>query len=346
MRQDHRTDILFAAALALLLYLAFQVINVLMLVYVAALFAVVLAPAIGLVRRIRIAGWRPGRGTAMLIILLGMITAVTIFFIFALPPIFRDLQAFAANLPQRIAEFSERIQKVPFLHGYDAERLQRLGSEFAGGAFGVFKGVAGGIFGLFTWLVLTAYFILDGQRAFQWGLSMFPVHHRERLERTLLRAEHRMRHWLVGQALLMLILGSSSMIVFAGMHLRYFYALAVLMGVANIIPIVGPMVSVTVASLVALTDSPAKLMGVLAFYFVYQQFETAFLTPRIMRSTVDLPPLAVIIALILGGTLAGVVGALVAVPTAALCAVLIDEYLVKKDHKAQAQSAAQAEALV
>lgn len=345
MRQDHKTDILFAAALGLAIYLSVQVVNVLLLVYVAALFAVVLAPAIGVVRRIRIAGWRPGRGVAMLIILLGLVTVVTIFFTLALPPIFHDLQAFAANLPQRLGDLSLRIQRVPFLHGFDMERLQRLGSEFAGGAFGIFKGVAGGIFGLFTWVILTGYFILDGERAFHWALSMFPLHQRERLERTLLRGEIRMRHWLVGQALLMLILGTSSMIVFAGMHLRYFYALAVLMGVANIIPIIGPIVSVTIASLVALADSPTKLLGVLAFYFVYQQFETAFLTPRIMKSTVDLPPLAVIIALILGGTLAGVVGALVAVPTAALCAVLIDEYLVKKDHKAQAQSVAQSEVL-
>jgi predicted PurR-regulated permease PerM len=76
-------------------------------------------------------------------------------------------------------------------------------------------------------------------------------------------------------------------------------------------------------------DSWEKVLGVVIFYAVYQQIETAFLTPRIMRSTVDLPPLAVIIALSVGGALAGVLGALVAVPTAALVAVIIDEYVVK-----------------
>ena len=67
----------------------------------------------------------------------------------------------------------------------------------------------------------------------------------------------------------------------------------------------------------------------LIFYLVFQQFESGFLTPRIMKSTLDLPPLAVIIALSIGGALAGILGALVAVPTAALVAVLADEYLVK-----------------
>jgi predicted PurR-regulated permease PerM len=68
---------------------------------------------------------------------------------------------------------------------------------------------------------------------------------------------------------------------------------------------------------------------VLVFFLLYQQLETGFLTPRIMKFSVDLPPLAVIISLMIGGALAGVLGALVAVPTAALCAVLIDEYLIK-----------------
>jgi predicted PurR-regulated permease PerM len=85
------------------------------------------------------------------------------------------------------------------------------------------------------------------------------------------------------------------------------------------------------ASVVALIDSPIKVIGVVVFFILYQQLETSLLTPRIMKTTVNLPALAVIIALSLGGTLAGVIGALVAVPTAALCATLLDEYLVKKD---------------
>jgi predicted PurR-regulated permease PerM len=90
-------------------------------------------------------------------------------------------------------------------------------------------------------------------------------------------------------------------------------------------------VSIGLAALVALGVSPIKMALVIAGYIVYQQVENAFLTPRIMKSTVDLPPLAVICALAIGGALAGVLGALVAVPTAALLNVIIDEYLVRKD---------------
>jgi predicted PurR-regulated permease PerM len=145
------------------------------------------------------------------------------------------------------------------------------------------------------------------------------------------RGENRMRHWLVGQTMLMLILGVLSCLVFGILKLKYFLALGLLAGLLNIVPIVGPAVAITLAGLVALVDSPAKLLGVLIFFVAYQQLENAFLTPRIMKLSVDLPALAVIIALMIGGALAGILGALIAVPTAALCAEIIQEYLVKKD---------------
>jgi predicted PurR-regulated permease PerM len=330
-RRGRRSDILFTFAVLIGIYVAYQVINVLLLVYVSALFAVVLAPAIGLVRRLHIGKWRPGRGAAVLIIVVLMLAVIVFTLLFAVPPIFRDSQELAQNWPVRLAALTERIRSVPFFENFNPNKLQDYASDVIGGAFGFFKNIAGTVFGFFSWFIITAYFILDGERAFHWGVSLFPGIQQGRLHDTLIRAENRMRHWLVGQGALMLILGTSSAIVFGLLHLKYFYALAVFAGLANIIPIVGPLAAVTLASVVALFDSPAKFLGVLAFFAVYQQIETAFLTPRIMKSTVDLPALAVIIALSLGGALAGVLGALVAVPTAALCAVLIDEYVVKRN---------------
>ncbi len=145
----------------------------------------------------------------------------------------------------------------------------------------------------------------------------------------MVRAEARVRHWLVGQGALMLILGTSAAIVFGLLRLKYFYALAVIAGALNIVPVIGPLTAAVLACIVAVFDSWAKLAGVLAFFLIYQQIETAVLTPRIMKLSVDLPPLAVITALLIGGALAGVLGALIAVPTAAVLAVLTDEYLVR-----------------
>ncbi len=140
-----------------------------------------------------------------------------------------------------------------------------------------------------------------------------------------------MGKWLIGQGSLMLILGLTSTVVYMSLHIRYAYALGVLTGLLNIIPVLGAAVCIVLALMVAAVDSWGRVLGVAVFYFIYLQVENSFLTPRIMKSSVDLPGLAIIAALLLGSELQGVVGAMVSVPTAVLVAVLLDEYLVNRD---------------
>jgi len=325
-----RADILFTLAVLGALYAAYIVRNVLLLIYVSALFAVVLSPLIQLIGGIHIGKWRPGHGIALLILILGLATILTLFLIFAIPPIFHDARSLATEWPKRLTDLTNKARSFPFLEEVDMTKIDDYVAAASGGAFGFFRGLAGGIFGLFTGIILTAYFIIDGERVFAWAITMVPFDQRDRLSRTLLRAEDRLRHWLLGQGLIMLTIGICSLIVFGFLHVRYFYVLAAYAALANIVPVVGALSSLVLASIVAAFDSWHKLLGVLIFYAIYYQLESAFLTPRIMKSTVDLPPLGVITALMIGGAMAGILGALVAVPTAALVAVLVDEYLVRK----------------
>jgi predicted PurR-regulated permease PerM len=171
--------------------------------------------------------------------------------------------------------------------------------------------------------------MLEGEYAYRFFLSLFRADHRHRLDLTLKRAERKVSKWLLGQGLLMLILGISSTIVFGLLHVRYFLLLGFLMGLLNIIPIAGGVITIAVAAGVAALDSWTKMLFVLVFYAIYLNVENAILTPRIMRSSVNLMGLTVLVALLLGTALAGVVGALVAVPTAALITVLLEEYAVQ-----------------
>ena len=296
----------------------------------SALFAVVISPAISVVRKLRINGWRPGRGFAIVVLMATLILGITIFFIFALPPVYRNVREFASEWPKHLSTLSQRLRGLPFSDQINSTELEKYGAEIVGGAAGLFRDLAGGIFGFFTGIILTAYFIIDGARAFHWAVSLFPVQQQSRLAATLLRADLRMRKWLLGQALLMLSLGLCSLVVYYALGLKYFYVLAMYACVANIVPVVGPLSAAMLASTVAGFDSGHKIIGVLIFYAVYQQLESALLSPRIMKSTVGLSPLAVIIALVLGGALAGILGALVSVPTAALISVFVEEYLVKR----------------
>ena len=112
---------------------------------------------------------------------------------------------------------------------------------------------------------------------------------------------------------------------------RYAYALGVLTGALNIIPVVGAAMCIGLALLVAAIDSWGRVVGVAVFYVVWVQVENSFLIPRIMKNRVGLPALAILVALLLGSALAGVLGAMVSVPTAVLVAELVDEYVVQKD---------------
>jgi predicted PurR-regulated permease PerM len=335
--RDHsrRDDILFTFVLAFSLYLAWLLREVLMLFYVSALFAVVLTPVIRAISQIKIGRWSPGRGMSVLILFVVSGTALSLFFLFALPPVIRDLQEFVHELPTRGPQVIARIKSLPFTQRLNIPslngKLQDLASNFATYLLFSVKDWAGKLFDLIMGIVLTIYFMLEGEETYQWFLKFIPARIRFRLDQTLQRAEVRMGKWLAGQLLLMLILGISSTIVFFFLKVRYAYALGVIMGLFNIVPVAGALISMALVVLAAAIDSWGRVLGVLIFYAIYAQVETSYLTPRIMKTRVDLAGLAVIVALMLGSKLAGILGAMVSVPTAVLIAVLLDEYMVDRE---------------
>jgi len=310
---------------------------VLELVYVSALFAVVLTPAVHSIEKISIRKWHPGRGIAILTLLLTVIVFFVGLFYFALPPVIRDLKYFAEDLPVRGPQLLAKLHHLPMIGQLDlhdlTDKLQQGAASSAGWLIASLPAWAERMVDIITTLILTVYFLLEGEFAYLWFLSLFPLARRTRLNATLVIARARMSRWLIGQGTLMLIIGLCSTAVFALLHVRYSILLGVLMGVANIVPVAGAVVSVTIAALVAALDSWTKMLGVLIFYAIYVNIENAYLVPRIMKRNVNLAGLVVLIALLAGATLAGVVGAMVAVPTAALIAVLMDEYMVVHDEK-------------
>ena len=330
-----RSDIVFAFILAFACYLAWLVRGVLMLVYVSALFAVVLSPVVRTTSRFHIGRWRPFKGSAFFFLLLAMAGALTAFGFLALPPVIRDLQEFGREMPMRLPNVLEKLKALPFADRLNAAEISSRVQDFASQAatyllFSI-ENWAGALFNVIMGFILIVYFILEGDHAYRWFLSFFPLESRDRLDKTLRRAETRMGKWLVGQGSLMLILGVASTLVYLSLHVRYAYALGVLTGLLNIIPVMGAAVCVALAILVAAIDSWGRVLGIAIFYVIYLQVENSYLTPRIMKNSVGLPALAILLALLLGAALEGIPGAMVSVPTAVLVTELVNEYLVQKD---------------
>jgi predicted PurR-regulated permease PerM len=329
-----RSDIILAFMLALASYVAWLVRDVLMLLYVSALFAVVLTPIVRTTSRIKIGRWQPFKGSAILFLLLAVAALITGFGFLALPPVIRDLQAFGQEMPKRMPAFLEKLQHIPFAEDVNTEEITAKVQDFASNAATYLllsiREWAGKLIEIVTGFVLIVYFMLDGESAYRWFLSFFPATSRGRLDSALQRAEVRMGKWLLGQGSLMLILGVTSTIVYLSLHVRYAYALGVLTGLLNFIPVLGAAICVTLALIVAAIDSWGRVLGIAIFYLIYLQVENTWLVPRIMKNRVGLPGLAIFVALLLGSALGGILGAMISVPTAVLVAVLLDEYLVDK----------------
>ena len=291
-------------------------------------------PVVTRITQFNLRGYHPSRPVAIILLIVGVFLVSGIFFTTGLPPVLRDLREFSNDLPQRIPEAVTRIKKLPMADKFGIDTVaQRAEGAFTATASYLFTSLPlwlSHLFDILTAAFLCIYFMLEGEYAYRFFLSLLPVSQRQRLDLTLRRAEQKISKWLFGQGLLMLILGISSTIVFGLLHVRYFLLLGFLMGLFNIIPVAGGVITILLVGGVAALDSWTKMAGVFLFYAIYVNVENAVLTPRIMRSSVNLMGLTVLVSLLLGTALAGVVGALVAVPTAALIAVLMEEYAVHK----------------
>jgi predicted PurR-regulated permease PerM len=332
-----RGDIVFTFALAAMIYIAWQLRDLLVLFYVSALFAVVLRPIVDATGNIQIKGRQPFQGPiAILVLVLAVMAVLTVLGVVTFTPVIHDLQAFGTSNSAQVPNLVDKIKSIPYIGRYHLDpnvvyaQLKGLATQTASKAIASLSDLAAVIANIIACFVLTLYFLVEGDDTYQWCLSFFPPDVRLRLDTTLRRAGVGMGKWLLGQLTLMALLGLTSTIFFLLLDVRYAYALGVITGLLNIIPVLGAAIALLLAVLVSALDSWGRVLGVVIFFAVYLQVENSLLAPRIMKSRVGLPSLAVFIALLVGFELAGIPGAMVAVPTAVLIAVLLKEYALSK----------------
>jgi predicted PurR-regulated permease PerM len=333
--RETRKHIVFTIALLVLLAVFWKIRHVLGIVYVSGLFAVVLNPIVMKMCQLRVRGRHISKAVAVALLTFSLLTAITLFFWIGMPPLVNDFRNFLADLPGRIPSFIARLHKVPMadkigLDDLNSKLTDNLG-HFASYVIASLPLWAEHLLDILTAVILTVYFILEGQEVYDFFLSLIVPRSRVRLSNTLLVAEERVSRWLIGQLALMACVAIYSIVAFRILNVRYFILLGLMMGITNIIPVAGNLVTILLVAMIAAADSWAKCGLVFAAYGIYVQFENAFLTPRIMKSSVDLMGISVLIALLCGTAISGIPGALVAVPTAAVVVVFANEYLVQHE---------------
>jgi predicted PurR-regulated permease PerM len=319
-----------AVALVWLLYL---VRDTLLLIYVAGLIAVGLSPLVDrieqqrLITRLRVPRW-----AAILSVYVLLFTVVVLFVMLMVPPLASQARDFVTVAPDLISRAQQWLIQQGILGreitiGEAVRQAPSAGSDAFGTVMSAIWGFVGGVFGVLTILIVAFYLLVDADGIVRTMVRLFPRPERARVRDAFRRAGEKVSAWLAGQLLLGAIIGTTAAIGLWILDVPYFYVLALIAGIGELIPIVGPVLAAIPAVAVAFSEGPALALGVALFFIVQQQVENHVLVPRVMSRQVGISPVVVIMALLIGGSLLGIVGAILAVPTAAILQVLLQELL-------------------
>lgn len=321
---------------ALLLYAAFLVRQILILVLIAMFLAVGLDPAVRSFGRLGL-----GRGPAVLVVFLGAILFIGGFIASVTPPLVRQTQEVASQIPGYISDLSTRSENIRELdERYEiSDRLRKsvdnlpaIVTGSVGGALGVAGRVGRTVFSILTVTILTVYFLLDLPRLIDGSKKLLPASRRSRYEELMQPVLDRVSGYIIGQLTVSLIAGVVSTIVMTIVRVPYPVALGMWVAIAALIPMIGATIGAVPAVIVGFFHSLPTGIATLIFFLIYQQFENYVVHPRVMRRAVDISPAAVILAALIGATLLGFVGALMAIPTAASIKVLAQEVWIPRQN--------------
>jgi len=328
--------VFIAIAIVWALFLARKVI---LLVYVSALLAIGFSPIVRLIEKqkvLPIGSKRFPRWLAILILYSSILGFVALVGFLIFPPLVYQAQSLAHELPAMFEKGQQFLLTRGLLKDHlslsDAVALTPSHSGTAVGAVAVAVGsVAGGLIGIVTMLILSFYLHVEADSLRESFLRLFPRPSRARVAAASQEVTVKVSAWLGGQLLLGTIIGATSAIGLWALGIPFFYVLALIAGIGELIPVVGPIAAAIPALAVAATVSPKKVLLVLIFFFLQQQFENHILVPRVMSRQVGVSAVTVIVALLVGGELLGIVGAILAVPTAAILQVVAFELLPDQD---------------
>jgi predicted PurR-regulated permease PerM len=318
----------------ILAYALYLVRQILVLVIVALFLAIGLDPIVRWVQRARLP-----RGAAIAVVLVAVLVFIGGFFASITPPLVRQTVRLAEQVPKFSRELSQRSKGFRDLDKrYDistrvrsaVSNIPTLAAGSAGTALGVARSVGRTVFSTLTVVVLTIYFLLDLPRLVAGGAKLVARSRRERIQRHADLVFRSISNYIIGNIAVSVIAGVISYIALSILRVPYALPLAMWVAVADLIPMVGATLGAIPAVIVAFFHSLPSGIGTVVFYALYQQMENYVVSPRVMRQAVNISAAAVLLAALIGGTLLGFVGALLAIPVAASIKVIGEEVLLPR----------------
>jgi predicted PurR-regulated permease PerM len=337
LRRDSPFMLGFLGAVGVLLALAIvhalaQARSVIILIVVALFLAVGLNP---LVEALTQRGMR--RGFAIAIVFVVVIGAFVGFGFAVVPPVIEQTNAFVKELPNYLDDLRGNRTIRQFDNDYHVIEKAKdyvtgpdLGQRVFGGLLGVGRVVLNAVFSAFTLLIMTLYFLAALPSMKRQAYQLVPASRRERV--TLLTDEILVRigGFVSGALAVAFIAATTSYTFLLILGLPFALALAVFVGLLDLIPLVGATIAAVVVSTLGFIQSPGVGIACVVFYVAYQQFENYVVYPRVMRRAVDVPAPVTVVAVLIGGALLGITGALLAIPIAAAALLVIRQVTIPR----------------
>lgn len=248
---------------------------------------------------------------------------------FVIPPLIAQTREFLTNLPIYVSWVTGTFGNTSIPGVYIDSIIGILLSKLDSALSNILT-VALNAFSLFVTFITVAvfsFYLLLERESIKRNIHIFFPHlPQQRVYSLSHKIEEKLGAWVRGQALLMVIIGVATYIGLTILGVEFALPLAVIAGLLEIVPIIGPIVSVIPAGLVAFIQSPILTVGVVALYLLIQQLENTIIVPKLMEKAVGLSPLLIIFALLVGGSLFGLLGAIIAVPAAAIGHVIFEDF--------------------
>ncbi len=310
--------------------------SVITIVMLAAFLALSLNPIVTALTKQRRVPMR--RAGAVLVVAIGMLALVAGFLAVIVPPVANEATSLIHAIPHVLQQIQDRSTYLGRLEAkyHVVSRVQAalssrgMGTNAVTGIVGAGKYVLSTLTSTLAVVALTIYFLAGLPNIVAVAYRTVPASRRNRVRELGDRILSQVGRYMLGSALNASIAGLSTYIWAAAWGIEYPAALGVMVALMDMIPVVGSTIGGVIVTLVALSISMPVAVATLAFYVGFRLFEDYVLLPKVMRHAVDVPPLVTVVAVLIGGSLLGIIGALVSIPIAAALKLVMQEVLIPR----------------
>jgi len=314
--------IIFTFLLILGGYIIYRLGPIIGILLVSLLIVFAVEPLIKYIMRGVILNRRISRGIAVIVVYVILLFLLAGVVSIGLPP-------FVVEAQRLLKSLISIIQAFQFGEGISINIPDILpeASKLSGGVLSATLSIFSNIATFFSIFIMSLYMSLDWVNLKMRFAGMFPDKYQEMVADTLDEIETSIGHWVKGEFILMFVVGFLSLIGLLALDVNYPFALALISGLLEVVPMLGPILSAVLAALIGFADEPIKGIGVVVMYTVIQQFENNILVPKVMQKVSGFSPLIILLALLIGSEFFGITGAILSVPSTMILMILLRRYL-------------------